>query len=186
MSELTLTTRRLSLCPLATEDAAELLDLFRSPSVRRYLLDDMKVPPEWVSSEIEASELRFRDSGAGLWALRRLNEGQIIGFAGFREFFDPPELQLLYGLLPDAWGQGLATEAAAAVCDFGFNQLGMDTIRAATDLPNQASVRVLERLGMKKVKETDDGEAGTAFFEVSAEAWSPPTPSGPPPPTRKG
>ena len=38
----------------------------------------------------------------------------LVGFVGFRPFFDPPELQLLYGLLPAYWGRGLATEPAGA------------------------------------------------------------------------
>ena len=166
-----LTTARLSLAAFSADDTSELLDLFRDRSVRRYLLDDMEVDSDWVRSEIEASSHRFRHSGAGLWTLRKINESRIIGFAGFREFFDPPELQLLYGLLPTAWGQGLATEAAHAVVAFGFERLGMRTIRAATDLPNGASIRVLRRLGMKRVEETRDGWAGTVFFELSRSTW---------------
>ena len=80
------------------------------------------------------------------------------------EFFDPPELQLLYGLLPAVWGRGLATEAAAAACEFAFDRLGWPAIRAATDTPNIASRAVLGRLGFSLDRTTDDGAHGTSFY----------------------
>ena len=103
--------------------------------------------------------------------LRLGDRPDVVGFVGFREFFDPPELQLLYGLLPACWGGGLATEVTTRVCDFAFRQLGFDEITAATDLPNRASSRVLQRLGMQLVRTTDDGVAGTALFALERDAW---------------
>lgn len=50
----------------------------------------------------------------------------------------------------DAWGQGYATEAATGVLRFGFEQLGFHKIFATCDVENKASVRVLERIGMRR------------------------------------
>ena len=119
---------------------------FRDADVRRYLLDGKSVSAEWVTAEIRASERRFGSGGGGLWALRPRSDPTVIGFVGFRAFFEPPEPQLLYGLLPAYWGQGLATEAAAAACRFAFETLGWTEARAAIDVPNVASGAVLERL----------------------------------------
>jgi RimJ/RimL family protein N-acetyltransferase len=55
-----------------------------------------------------------------------------------------------YGLARDAWGKGLATEAARAVVDYGFSALGLAKVWARTDPRNAASVRVLEKLGMRR------------------------------------
>ncbi len=166
-----LTTARLELRPFADADAAELLRLFQNPAVRRYLLDDLIVTQDWVVEEIQSSKARFGGGTLGLWAVRASDGSEIIGFVGFRPFFDPPELQLLYGLLPDCWGQGLATECAGAACDCAFNVLGFETVRAATDLPNTASVAVLHRLGMSLDRTTDEGEAGTGFFSIERATW---------------
>ena len=157
---------RTELRPIAESDADELLELFRDPSVRRYLLDDAMVSADWVRAEIRSSRGRFAESGAGLWAVRLPGAEQIIGFVGFREFFDPPQLQLLYGLLPAYWGRGLATEVAARICNHAFADLGHDCVRAATDRPNAASSRVLERLGMELERSTDEGAAGTLFYRL--------------------
>jgi ribosomal-protein-alanine N-acetyltransferase len=141
--------------------------------VRRYLLDDALVTPAWVNDEIVASDERFAKGGAGLWSIQLASGGSIIGFVGFREFFDPPQLQLLYGLLPAFWGRGVATEAALTICEYAFRELGFLEIAAATDVPNEASIAVLRRLGMRAVRTANDcGPAGTAFFAVNRHDWS--------------
>lgn len=165
-------TSRLSLRPVRPGDADELLRIFTAPDVRRYLLDDEVVGAEWVDEEVRRSDALFRERGCGLWAIRLRNAVPIVGFVGFRHFFDPPELQLLYGLTPAHWGRGLATEAAAAVVGFAFEALGFQRVDAATDLPNVASVGVMERLGMKPDRErTSAGSPGTVWYSVGRARW---------------
>ena len=163
--EMRWSTARLDLAPIGMSDSSSLLHVFRDPAVRRYLLDGESVSADWVAAEVRASEQRFASGGGGLWALRPRSEPSVIGFVGFREFFEPPEPQLLYGLLPAFWGQGLATEAAAAACRFAFDTLGWKEVRAAIDLPNTASGAVLARLGFRLARTTDDG---TAFYVLEA------------------
>ncbi len=155
--------------PFAEPDALELLALFRDPGVRRYLLDDSLVTLEWVRDEIQTSSERFTRNGSGLWSVRLKHEEAIAGFVGFREVFDPPQLQLLYGLLPDYWGMGFATEVAARLCTEAFDNLGFETVKAATDTPNSASIRVLTRLGFKLVP--DEQSSGTLFYTLNGEQW---------------
>lgn len=172
-----ITTERLTLRPFAPEDGEELHALLTDPDVRRYLLDDVVVARSWVDEEIAASEDRFVELGHGLWSVRRSGEAHIVGFVGFRPFFHPPEIQLIYGLLPEAWGMGLATEAAAAVLHHAFAGAAFTEVIAATDAPNAASIRVLERLGFREWKRTDEGEAGTVFFRLRSEEWRASRPS---------
>jgi ribosomal-protein-alanine N-acetyltransferase len=164
-------TARLRLRPFGGGDVDELHRLFTHPDVRRYLLDDMMVPREWVEDEVAGSRARFAESGAGLWTLAEHGRAEIVGFVGFRPFFDPPELQLLYGLLPSHWSRGYATEAAAAAIDYGFSVLGMHEVRAATDAPNTASMAVLTRLGMRERSRSSDEARETVFFGLLASEW---------------
>ena len=167
-----LTTKRTVLTPFDDDDADQLLAMYREPEVRGYLLDNVLVSPAWVQKEIDASQQRFARHGAGLWAVHRREAAGIIGFVGFREFFHPPELQLLYGFLPAFWGQGYAGEVTARVCERVFRDLDFDEITSATDVPNRGSSRVLERLGMQLVKTTNDGVAGTRLYALSRERWN--------------
>ena len=49
-------------------------------------------------------------------------------------------------------GKGLATEAAKAVLDFAFDTLGLKSVKADVDEPNVMSVRILEKLGMRRIR----------------------------------
>lgn len=68
-------------------------------------------------------------------------DGRVIGKAGF---FALPDVG--YILHPDAWGQGLATEAVGAAVDHVFATRDLDTLTADVDPENAASIRLLERL----------------------------------------
>lgn len=153
-------------------DRDALLALFRDEDIRRYLLDDQLVGAEWLTSEIEASEARFTEGSLGLWSVRLDPSGPVVGFTGFRPFFEPPALQLLYGFLRTVWGRGLATEAAGAACRTALDHMGFDRVQAAVDVPNRASVRVLERLGFSEVRRTEDGAEGTSFHELDRATLS--------------
>ena len=168
-----LLTARLALRPFAPADVEALHRLFLDPGVRRWLLDDELVPIDWVRGEIEASDARFRAGSAGLWTVAERERPDVIGFAGFRPFHDPPELELLYGLHPAHWGRGLATEAARAVVDHAFQRLGFREVVASADTPNVASLRVMERLGMRFRARCERGGRDTAFYRLERSARVP-------------
>lgn len=58
--------------------------------------------------------------------------------------------EIFYNLVPDRWGRGFATEAARRVLEFGFTDLELHRIEAGVATGNHASIRVLEKLGMKR------------------------------------
>ncbi|TDH20701.1 N-acetyltransferase [Segetibacter sp. 3557_3] len=157
-------TTRLHLVPFTPAMFDELYHLFTHPSVRQYLLDDTIVQPEWVHDAILTSQRSFEDHGYGLWAIHMRAQNSIIGFCGFWRFEHLAyPLQLNYGLLPEFWNIGLATEASKAVIEYGFEQLDFSEIVAAADVPNKASFRVMERLGMRHWM--DDG--GITYFKLN-------------------
>jgi len=164
----TLRTERLELRPFARADADALHAIFLDPEVRRYLLDGLEVERGWVDAEIAASAERFANGGLGLWTVARQGESSPIGFVGFREFFEPPQLQLVYGLVPPAWGEGLATEASREAMGYALEQVGLSQVVAATDPPNRASERVMQRLGMKFLEQTSVGGQPTLFYRLRA------------------
>ncbi len=63
--------------------------------------------------------------------------------------FELPELGFM--IVKDSWGKGLATEVAQALIEFGMNELGYPGVAAVTDHDNVASIRILEKLGFRKV-----------------------------------
>jgi RimJ/RimL family protein N-acetyltransferase len=143
-----LQTARLKMRPITTDDIDELHALWTNADVRRYLWDDVVIDTDRAQTEINYSIASFYIYRFGLWAITLKGSSPIIGFCGLRRFGDPPQTELIYGLHPDHWHQGLATEAAQEVLRYGFEELEMEKIYAGRDLPNMASQAVIQRLGM--------------------------------------
>ena len=166
-------TARLRLRPVRREDEDALHRLWTEPLVRRFLFDDEVVSREWVREEIERTLACFRDRGFGQWAVRRAGSEELIGFCGFRCFHEQPEPQLLYGMHPSVWGEGLATEAARAMIRCGFEELGFPRIVASADAPNAASLRVMEKSGLTFSERTREHGRDTIYHVASGEGYHP-------------
>ena len=160
-----LTSRRLTLQPLTSVHTDVMHALWTDRGVRRYLWDDMVITRERAAEAIAASDADFAARRYGLWAVIENESGQIAGFCGLRSS-DEGAPELLYGLWPRFWGKGLATEAAQAVLSYAF-ALGHEVVVAATDVPNDASARVLERLGMRFERRGKLNGLDTLFFRKS-------------------
>lgn len=167
-------TRRFRLQPATLADTLSFGELWNLAGVRRFLFDDEPVSIEWVENELHCNEQTFAEKGYGLWkVVFRDNPAPLIGFAGFRHFFDPPELQLLYGVHPDWWGNHVAPEVARAVVQVGFDFLQFDPIVASADAPNQSSFRVMEKIGMHFQKRVIIGGKETIFYELHQGEFTP-------------
>ena len=89
----------------------------------------------------------MRKYGYGRWACVDKASGEVIGFAGLKYLEELQGTDLGYRLLPSYWGRGLATEAALASIDYGFQQLRLPRLLGLVDPENTRSVRVLEKTG---------------------------------------
>ncbi len=85
------------------------------------------------------------------FAMELKSGGEVVGLAGLdRREAGPASAELTFLLKAGFWGQGYATEAAAAVVDFGFKRLKLNRIYARHLASNTASGRVLAKLGMRQ------------------------------------
>jgi ribosomal-protein-alanine N-acetyltransferase len=144
-----LTTPRMRMRPIDRDDVDALHALWTDPDVRRYLWDDRIIPRETVEDIVAQSLATFETDGFGFFALELADQdGSLIGFCGHRRAQASDQIELLYGIHPTYWGEGLVAEAAREVLRFGFESCAFERVIAATDTPNQQSVRVLQKLGM--------------------------------------
>ncbi len=164
-------TTRLVLRLLQISDLENLHALWTNERVRQFLWDGEVIPIERTQDIIETSSRLFDERGFGLWALRKRGCHELLGFAGYQFFRTPPELELVFGVAPDDCGQGYATEAARAVIQYGFEVLGFDGIAASTDAPNAASVRVLDKLGMRFQRRAVVDGLDTYFYSLTRKDW---------------
>lgn len=147
MQSRTIPTTRTVLRPATLADTPALHALWTAPGLRRYLWDDTIIDYSQSLALVERSNMLFAEHGFGLWAAHSRETWELWGFAGFVYFYDPPVLELCYGLTEEQWGRGLATEICAALVRYGVETLDLLDIRASVHVANGASIRVLHKLG---------------------------------------
>jgi RimJ/RimL family protein N-acetyltransferase len=170
MSEL-LDTSRLRLTPLCDEDCEPFHALCARDEVRRYLFDGRDVARSETDAIVADSRTSFDTRGFGLWGLRDRAAPDLVGMCGLSFLPRLDAVEVLYALSPDRWGAGLATEAGRAVIHFGFERAGLDRIVGEVDPPNEASARVLERLGMRREAETEHDGKPLWRYAISREEF---------------
>lgn len=170
-------TVRCRLRPLAVTDAAALHALWTRPRVRRFLWDDRVIPDTQTVDMLRTSGRRFETHGFGLWGvvMREHDTSQklapLAGFAGYWPFWSPPVVELVIGIAPEHWGQGIATEVGTALIRFAFETLGMPAVHASTDAPHRASVRVMEKLNMTFDRRAEVDGLDTLFYTLPRNRW---------------
>lgn len=152
-----LMTERLVLCRWSVADADSLAQLCADERVMHYF------PKTLFREEAEAFLGRIMEEfgrrGYGLWQVRRRVDDRFLGFVGLHDFTFPSlgmqGTEIGWRLLPEAWGKGYATEAAAAVLEHARAVLRIETIYSFTAVANTPSQRVMQRLAMERIGEFD-------------------------------
>ncbi len=154
-----LETDRLVLRRMKAEDVDDLVLIFSDPRVMASFggqLFDRSQTERWVRRNLEHQD----KYGYGLFSIILKADGHLIGDCGLEhmEVAGTPEVELGYDLNSEYWNQGFATEAAAAVRDFAFEQLALARLVSLIRPTNVASRRVAEKIGMVKDQEILRGE----------------------------
>ena len=138
-------TERLLLRPFRADDVDDVFAFSSDPEWERYL----EVPMPYSrrdAEELVAGAVLLPPGGKLRWAI--VHEGRVSGFVNLMP--DAGAAELGYGIARPLWGQGLVTEAANAVLQYGFNSLGLARIYAYAVVDNRASWKVMEKLGMQR------------------------------------
>lgn len=161
-----LTTERLLIRSFTKNDLDALFALLSDPEVMRYSLYG-PLTYEKVERYLEEGIIQHeKETGVSLYAVETLNSHQLIGYTGFRwqTIDDQNLLELGYRLFPCFWGQGLATEAAAALAQYAFEVLGVNQLISIIEPQNTKSASVAKRLGMHFWKEAP-------FHHLTTHIW---------------
>lgn len=149
-----LETVRLLLRPFADDDLDRMAALMADQDFMRFSLGVFS--REQTAGFLVRIRARDRDGSPSQFAVIFREDNRLIGYCGFfAQVVDGiEELEIGYRLDPAYWGRGIATEAARAVCDHGFNQLRLTRLISLIHPDNHASRRVAEKNGMTLEKET--------------------------------
>ena len=159
-----ITTSRLMLRRWRGGDVEPFAAMCGDPEVMRYIGSGDTRTVEQAAASILAFERGWEEKRYGLFAVELLSNGQLIGFTGLAEpTFLPeimPAVEVGWRFARQSWDNGYATEAARAVLDFGLVELGLPEIVSIHQKGNDASGRIMQKLGMRFDRETIDQTCG--------------------------
>jgi ribosomal-protein-alanine N-acetyltransferase len=141
-------TERLRLRPLEADDVEELWRLDSDPQVMRFFGTGPARDREAHRERLLRVLADYDQSPLGFWSIRAIEDDRFLGIALLVRLEGGADVEIGYRLAPEAWGQGIATEAGRALLRYAFGALHIGRIVAVTHPDNLASRRVLAKLGL--------------------------------------
>lgn len=147
---LVLETPRLALRELTLADAAFILELVNEPLWLQFIGDrGVRTLADAEGYLRQGPLASYAQHGFGLWLVERKADGAPLGLCGLLKRETLPDVDLGFAFLGKFHGQGYAAESAAATLAHGRHKVGLQRVLAITSPGNVASIRLLEKLGLR-------------------------------------
>lgn len=168
-------TERFFMREMLEMDAPGLFELDSDPEVHRYLGNKPVSDIETCYRVVEFVRQQYQDYGIGRWSVIDKISGEFIGWSGLKyemnlragmRYYD-----IGYRLKRKFWGQGIASESAAAALRYGFEILQYPEICAAAQVANGASNRVLQKIGLQRVETFEYLGEPTNWYRLEKARW---------------
>jgi [ribosomal protein S5]-alanine N-acetyltransferase len=167
LSDKVLETQRLTLRKLSYDDAEFILRLLNDPDFIRFIGDkgvrNLEDARGYLRSGPIASYERF---GFGLLRVDLTEAGEPIGMCGLLKREVLADVDIGFAFLPQHRAKGYAFEAASAVASHAYRVYGLTRLAGVTKPDNLGSMRVLEKLGLRRVgtvRIAEDGPEDNLF-----------------------
>ncbi len=149
-----MTTERIGFSKWRADDLALATTLWGDPSVTRYISANGSFSDEMISRRLNTEIQNDTEHHVQYWPIFDLTTSDLIGCCGLRPYGDLQNaFEIGFHLRHAYWGKGFASEAAAAVVGYAFFSLGAQELRAGHHPRNNASKRLLEKLGFRYMKD---------------------------------
>jgi len=146
----TLESERLVLREIVPADAEDIYRIFSDQETMEYWSCRPFTSLDQASALIDQMAQQVQDGSGIHWAITMRGEGRLIGKCGFNEWRKAHRRgDISYIVAREQWGKGVVSEALCAVLDYGFDQMNLHSIEAGVTPGNDASTKMLERLGFQ-------------------------------------
>jgi RimJ/RimL family protein N-acetyltransferase len=164
-------TPRLVLRPFALDDLDAFASMNADAEVMRYIGAGKPQSREQTGARLLAFIEHQKEHGFGLWAAVDKASGDVAGFCGLQFLDHTPEVEVGYRLAKRFWGMGLASEAARTSLRYGFEELGLDRIVAVVRPENAASQRVVEKIGLRYVRDARFYNTDVRYYAITRDEY---------------
>lgn len=147
-----LETERLKLRKFLPKDSLGFFHLNNDPKVLEFTGDSPFLSENEALKFIQSYD-HYQKFGFGRWSVILKETGEYLGFCGLKFTEELDEVDIGFRFFRNCWNKGFATESSLAVLDFAFSELKLKRIVARTMPENKASIRVIEKIGMRFVEE---------------------------------
>jgi RimJ/RimL family protein N-acetyltransferase len=163
-ANLVLSTPRLLLRRWLPADLDPYAAMCADTEVMRWIGNGRVRTRDECTAAIPGFERLWNERGFGVLAMELKASGRMVGFVGFSipKFLPEilPAVEIGWRLAADQWGQGLASEGARAMLTYGFDHVKFDRVVSIHQVGNDASGRIMEKLGMRLEREAVDATCG--------------------------
>lgn len=158
-------TERLLVRRITDEDVDAMHAVYGDAGAMRWVDDGRPLDREGCQGWIEVTKENYATRGYGMSALVLKQSGSVVGFCGIVHPGSQLEPEIKYALSREYWGQGLASEAVEGMLAYAAKHLGLRRVIATTAPENEASHRVLLKVGMSHAETTrnEDGSYTKTF-----------------------
>ncbi len=152
-----LETDRLFVRESTVEDVKDFYRIYSDPSITKYMEDLFQDPEQEVAYMQDYIKQMYGFYGFGMWTVTEKKSGEIIGRAGLsvREGYDLPELGFV--IERKRQGMGYAKEVCEAILEYVKCELCFDEVQALVIKENEASLKLLQKLGFVYKKDVTEG-----------------------------
>jgi len=178
-SVIVVTTPRLRLRRMTTDDAAFMFELLNQPSFLRFIGDrkarDLDGARAYITERVIAA---WDQQGFGMDVMELADTGEPVGICGLVKRPTLAEVDVGYAMLERHWGRGYAREAVGAVLRHAAGSLKLQRVLAITSPDNEASMALLRDLGfLEQERLTGVVDGDSVLFALELRSPLQPTPA---------
>ncbi|EOG8710404.1 TPA: GNAT family N-acetyltransferase [Bacillus paranthracis] len=159
-------TKRLFMRKPSIEYVDQFYNILKKEPVGKWLAKSRGMSKEEANDYIRNLILHWEQYNFGVWLLFNSETGKLLGHCGLRKVDETDEIEIMYLLDPEYWGNGYASEAAKASIQYAKEMMNEKRIIARVKVENENSKKLLRNLGFTYTHDVDHSGRLLSYFEL--------------------
>lgn len=148
------------------EDVEQFYSILKEEAIGKWLAKSSGMSKEEAKDYVIQLISHWEQYDFGVWLLVNRNTGELLGHCGLRKIDETGEIEIMYLLDPEYWGNGYASEAAKASIQYAKEMMNVKRIIARVKVANENSKKLLRNLGFTYTHDVDHSGRLLSYFEL--------------------